>query len=159
MKIAKKQSNFIYFLTTFVFFACTNLYFSNLIVKKLSSGWTYSNNLINLIYIKNTGAAFSIMQHSTKVLIAISLIAIILMVYYILKNMETLLMKEIMFLSLLMAGIFGNLCERLAFGYVRDFFDLAFVTFPVFNISDVFINVGVFVIIILILLTKKPIKL
>lgn len=157
--MSKKQSNFIYFLTTFVFFTCTNFYFSNLIVQKLSSGWIYSNNLINLVYIKNTGAAFSIMQHSTKVLIAISITAIVLMVYYILKNMETLLMKELMFLSLLMAGIFGNLCERLAFGYVRDFFDLAFVTFPVFNISDMFINVGVFVIIILILLTKKPIKL
>jgi len=58
----------------------------------------------------------------------------------------------------LLAGILGNLYERIALGYVRDFFDLAFVNFPIFNISDIFINIGVLGIIILILLDKKPIK-
>lgn len=154
----KKQSNFIYFLVTFAFFTCVDFYFSNLIVHKLSSGWTYSNGFVNLNYIENTGAAFSVMQNNTTVLIVISFLALILMLYYIIKNLENLLMKELLCLSLLMAGIFGNLYERLVFGHVRDFFDVTFMNFPVFNISDVYINVGVFVIIILILLTKKPIR-
>lgn len=155
----KKQSNFIYFLTTFVFFVSVDFYFSNLIVNKLKSGWTYSGEFFNLFYIENTGAAFSVLQNNTVVLIVISFLALVLMLYYIIKNLENLLMKEILCLSLLMAGIFGNMYERLVYGHVRDFFDLTFMNFPVFNISDVFINVGVFVIIILILLTKKPIKL
>ena len=155
----KKLSNLIYFFVTFIFFVGVDFYLSNLIVSKLSSGWVFSNDIINLIYIKNTGAAFSILQNSTVVLIVISILALLLMLYYIIKNLDNLLMKELLCLSLLMAGIFGNLYERLVFGYVRDFFELAFVNFPVFNVSDVFINVGVFVIIVLILLTKKPIKL
>ena len=154
----KKLSNFIYFLVTFLFFLSVDFYFSNLIVNKLNSGWVYSNDFVNLFYIENTGAAFSVLQNSIGVLIIISFLALLFMLYYIIKNLENLLMKELLCLSLLMAGIFGNLYERLVFGYVRDFFDLTFVNFPVFNISDVFINVGVFVIIILILLTKRPIK-
>ena len=63
-------------------------------------------------------------------------------------------MKSIFFVSLLTAGIAGNLHERIVFGYVRDFFDLTFVNFPVFNISDIFINIGVIALIILILLKK-----
>lgn len=155
----KKTSNFIYFLTTFSFFIGVNLYFSNLIVNKLSNGWVYSNDLFNLVYEKNTGAAFSIMQHSTKFLIIISIIALIALFYYIIVNLNTIFKKEIFCLALLMAGMFGNLYERLVFGYVRDFFDLTFINFPVFNISDAFINVGVFAIILLILTTKKSIKL
>ena len=45
------------------------------------------------------------------------------------------------------------LYERIHFGFVRDFFKLNFIDFPVFNISDIFINIGVFVILILGLLT------
>ena len=63
-------------------------------------------------------------------------------------------MKSIFFVSLLTAGIAGNLHERIVFGYVRDFFELTFVNFPVFNISDIFINIGVIALIILILLKK-----
>ncbi len=44
-------------------------------------------------------------------------------------------------------------------GFVRDFFELTFISFPIFNVSDIFINIGVFGIIVLILLSKKPIKI
>ena len=63
-------------------------------------------------------------------------------------------MKSIFFSSILAAGIAGNLHERIVFGFVRDFFELKFVDFPVFNISDIFINIGVIALIILILIRK-----
>jgi len=81
------------------------------------------------------------------------------MIYFVAKNFENIFMRDIFFLSILTSGIVGNLLERLVFGYVRDFFELTFVNFPVFNISDVYINVGVLGIMVLILLTKKPIKI
>ena len=43
------------------------------------------------------------------------------------------------------------MCERIFFGYVRDFIKLNFVDFPVFNISDIFINIGVLGLIFIIL--------
>lgn len=155
----KKRSNLIYFLITFLVFTSTNLYLSSLIPNKLANGWDFSNNLLKIVYVQNTGAAFSIMQNSINFLIFASIIAVLLITYYIFKNIEGLRKKELFFLSLLTSGILGNLYERIAFGYVRDFFELTFVNFPIFNISDIFINIGVFGIIVMIILTKKPIKL
>lgn len=152
-------SKFGYFCVTCSFFTFLNFHFSTIIANKLSQGWHFSSSLIKLIYVENTGAAFSIMQDSTKFLIILSLIALWGIFYYVIRNLENLYMKEIFFVSFLVSGILGNLYERIFFGYVRDFFDLAFINFPIFNISDIFINIGVLGIIILILVTKKPIKL
>lgn len=151
----KKRSNFIYFLVTFLFFTVINFYFSNLIAYKVLHGWKFSGPLFKIVYIENTGAAFSIMENSTWILIFLSIIALIAIVFYMIKNLRKVSMKLIFVMSLLMAGICGNLYERLFLGYVRDFFDLAFINFPIFNISDIFINIGVIGIIIFILLSKK----
>jgi signal peptidase II len=155
----KKKNKFIYFLVACSFFTFANFYFSNLISYKLLNGWHFSNALLKLSYIENTGAAFSIMQDSTKFLIILSILALIFIVYYMIKNIENLFLKELFLASMLVSGIIGNLYERFFFGYVRDFFELNFVNFPIFNISDIFINISVVGIIILILLTKKSIKL
>lgn len=155
----KKKNKFRLFLSIFSFLATTNYYFSNLITHKLLQGWNFESSLVNIIYMENTGAAFSLMQNSTKFLIFLSIMALIAMFYYIIKHLETLEIKEVLFLSFLTSGILGNLYERIYLGYVRDFFDLAFSNFPVFNISDIYINIGVLGIIILILLSKKPIKI
>ena len=154
----RKLNKFLYFFVIFFLFTCFDFYFSNLFSHKLAQGWHFSNSLLNMIYVENTGAAFSILQNSTNFLIFISIIALLGLFYYVIKYAESIYMKEIFFLSFLTAGILGNLYERLFFGYVRDFFDLAFVNFPIFNISDIFINIGVVGIIILVLLTKKPMK-
>lgn len=155
----KRTTNLILFSISLLLFSVVNFYFSNLIALKLIDGKTYSLGLVDLIYVKNTGAAFSILQNATTFLIIISTLAVFLIAYYLFKNLRDDYMKENLFLALMLSGILGNLYERLAFGYVRDFFSLTFVNFPIFNISDIFINVGVFGIIILILLMKKPIKL
>ena len=154
-----KTSNTTYLFITVCFFLFVNLYFSNLLANKLASGWHYSDKLINLLYVQNTGAAFSILQNSTTLLIVFSFLALIAIAYFLFKNIDLMLKKEIFALSILLAGILGNLYERIHFGFVRDFFELTFCNFPIFNISDIFINIGVFGIIILIILTKKPIKL
>lgn len=155
----KKNSKFLYLIICILFFTGVNSYFSNLISSKLSSGAVYSNQFVNLIFVKNTGAAFSILENSTDFLVIMSIISIILILHYITRNIESLLIKELFCTSILLAGIFGNLYERIFYGYVRDYFDLVFINFPVFNVSDVFINIGVFAIIILIITTKRPIKL
>jgi len=155
----RKLSKFIYFAVTFLFFSYINFHFSNLISAKVASGWHLSGALVNIIDVKNTGAAFSILQNSTGFLIIVSVIALLTMFYFVIKNLENVLMRDIFFISILTSGIVGNMYERILFGYVRDFFELTFVNFPIFNISDVFINVGVLGIMGLILLTKKPIKI
>lgn len=148
-----------FFVLIFLLFLCLDFYFSNLISYKLLHGWSYSNSLIRLIYVENTGAAFSIMQNSTAFLVILSAFALLAMLYYIIRHVETIGTSGSFFLAFLGAGILGNMVERLVLGHVRDFFDLVFMDFPIFNISDVFINIGVVGIIFLILLTKKPIQI
>lgn len=151
----KKINNIIYFCVTFIFLTLSNFYVAQLIVNKLHHNWHYANSLFELIYVENTGAAFSIFQNSGTNLIIISTIILLSIFAYIVKNIKSSNMVELFFLSFLASGVFGNLIERIALGYVRDFFNLSFITFPIFNISDVYINIGVWGIIILILLSKK----
>lgn len=73
---------------------------------------------------------------------------------HVIKNIKSISLKTIFFISLLSAGIAGNLHERIIYGFVRDYFQLNFVNFPVFNISDIFINIGVIALIIMILIKK-----
>ena len=48
----------------------------------------------------------------------------------------------------IVGGCFGNLYDRLVFGYVRDFLNFEFMNFPVFNIADVSLCIGIFLIVI-----------
>lgn len=155
----KKHSKFAYLGVTAFFFTFVNFYFSNLISSKVLSGGNFESAFFNVIYAKNTGAAFSIMQNSTGLLVAISIVALFVMFYFVIKNFEHVFMRDIFFISILTSGIIGNMFERIFFGYVRDFFELTFINFPIFNISDVFITIGVLGIMVMILVTKKPIRI
>ena len=149
-----KTSKFIYFVICYVFFIFTNLYLSECLVEKLLSGYSLYNPIFSLNYVKNTGAAFNILQDARELLIILSVVALVLLVLYVLNHLKSISLKYCFFISILSAGIAGNLHERIAYGFVRDYFQLNFVNFPVFNISDIFINVGVIALIILILLKK-----
>ncbi len=149
-----KASKFIYFITCYVFFIFTDLYLSQIMVEKITGGYTLSNPVFSLNYVKNTGAAFSILQDSRELLIILSVVALVLLAMYVINHLKSISLKMCFFITILSAGIAGNLHERIALGYVRDYFQLNFIHFPVFNISDIFINVGVIALIILILLKK-----
>lgn len=150
----EKLSKYVYLTVCFVFFLFCNFYLSNELVYNLTHGLKYSNEFLTLNYIKNTGAAFSLLKDARELLIILSVAALVLILLYIIKHIKSLSMKSIFFIALLSAGIAGNLHERIAFGYVRDFFQLNFVNFPVFNIADIFINIGVIALIIMILIKK-----
>ena len=150
----EKLSKYVYLAVCFVFFLFCNYYLSNELVYNLTHGLKYSNEFLTLNYIKNTGAAFSLLKDARELLIILSVAALVLILLYIIKHIKSLSMKSIFFIALLSAGIAGNLHERIAFGYVRDFFQLNFVNFPVFNIADIFINIGVIALIIMILIKK-----
>ena len=150
----EKTSKFIYFVICYVFFIFTDLYLSNILVDKLVHGYRLSNSVFSLNYIKNTGAAFSILQNSRELLIILSMIALVLLALHVIHNLKSISLKYCFFIALLSAGIAGNLHERIIYGYVRDYFQLNFINFPVFNISDILINVGVIALIIMILIKK-----
>lgn len=149
-----KTAKFIYFIVCYVFFIFTNLYLSNILVENISNGLKISNPVFSLIYIQNTGAAFSILKDSRELLIILSMIALVLLFMHVVHHIKSISLKTCFFIAILSAGIAGNLHERIIYGFVRDYFHLNFVNFPVFNISDIFINLGVIALIIMILIKK-----
>lgn len=101
------------------------------------------DNFFSIVNITNTGAAFSILEGRTIFLIVLSIL-IILMLYRMISSFEKNRMNTFAF-GLLFGGIFGNLGDRLFLGMVRDFlkFRIFNYNFPVFNIADIAITVGV----------------
>ena len=136
-----------------IFFILSDIYFSDIILNSLRFNLC-KNSFCNLVYVKNTGAAFSLFENFETFLIAFSILAIIFLMVYTIKNLAKISCISVFFITILLAGISCNLYERLAFGYVRDFFSLSFINFPIFNISDVFINIGVIALIIIITKNK-----
>lgn len=154
-KSVEKTSKFIYFVVCYAFFIFTDLYLSNIMVENLHNGLRVSNPVFSLNYVKNTGAAFSILQNSRELLIILSVVALVLLALHVIHHLKSISLKSCFFIALLSAGIAGNLHERIIYGFVRDYFQLNFIHFPVFNISDIFINIGVIVLIVMILLKRK----
>lgn len=144
-----KAGKIIYFLISVVFFVVFDLILSNETLRSLAD--IPQNPILDLIYVKNTGAAFSILQDARVFLISFSVIAIILIIAYTIKHLERASTIALFWISMLISGIFCNMYERIVLGFVRDFFKLNFINFPVFNISDIFINVSVFAIVIIII--------
>jgi len=104
-------------------------------------------NLLSFAYTQNWGIALGLLGDGglpTKwILVAVSSVAVIFVTGYLLRasKNDKLLMTA---LSLLLAGILGNLLDRLLHGYVIDFitFHHNEWTFPVFNLADTAISIG-----------------
>ena len=144
-----KNSKIIYLILTAIFFIFANFYFSDIILR---NGFLLPENpLLDITYIQNRGAAFNIFEGYKAFLIVFSLIACLVLMFYVIKHIQKISVFGLFFISLLLSGIFNNMCERLFFGFVRDYINLNFINFPVFNISDIFINIGVIGIIVIIL--------
>jgi signal peptidase II len=101
-------------------------------------------NFFYITKIENTGAAWGSLSGNTVLLSVISILVFFLLLKYVLK--EKLNSLRTIYYSMLFAGILGNLIDRLFFGYVTDFLNFYIFSYdyPVFNIADIFIVLGVF---------------
>ena len=99
--------------------------------------------LFKLDFIKNYGAAFNILSGSRIFLSLISVIFSIFLIYLILRNDSSIFLDYYAY-SCILGGTIGNGIDRITNGFVVDFINLNIITFPVFNIADIFINVGFF---------------
>lgn len=108
-------------------------------------------NFFSLTYYQNKGAAWGLMSNAVPILIIFSLI-ILLIIYHYMYSFK-INKRNIIAFGLLIGGIVGNLLDRILFGYVKDFLDFKILgyDFPVFNISDCAIVIGIILLIIAVL--------
>lgn len=96
-------------------------------------------SIMSFTYVRNTGAAFSMMSGRTAFLVVLPLIVMILAVWYMEKHKREHWTMYVA-LSFIIGGGLSNMADRLIFGYVTDMFDFHF--WPVFNVADIFICTG-----------------
>lgn len=134
---------YVYFILCFIFWLFLALFSSKLIVDNLTSGHHYSNLVFSLHYVKNSGAAFSLLQNAREFLIIVSIVATTFLFMYVHNHIRNIHLISVSFISLLSAGIMANCHERIVLGFVRDYIHLNFMNFPIFNVADIFITIGV----------------
>ncbi len=98
-------------------------------------------HILELTYVKNTGAAFSLFASHTWALTLISLVMSLVLAVALWKNFFHHPLGKIA-LTLLLAGAVGNLLDRLFRGYVVDMFNVLFMRFAVFNVADMCVVAG-----------------
>ncbi len=97
-------------------------------------------DLVYMTSVRNTGAAYNILQDHTRILtyIVAGILAVILL--YVLISWKGLSKTTRCAFAMILGGGFANLIDRYFLGYVVDFIDIKVI--PVFNIADIFICVG-----------------
>jgi signal peptidase II len=95
---------------------------------------------LRIVHWKNTGAAFGIGQGLNVFFMLLSLVVIVVIIYYFPRIPRSDVFFKVA-LSMQLGGAIGNLSDRFTQGYVTDFISVG--TFPVFNVADSCITVGV----------------
>ena len=102
--------------------------------------------LFSIDYVKNYGAAFNILSGNRVFLSTISSL-ITLYLIYLIFNKNDANNLDLLSYSFVLGGSIGNGIDRITKGYVIDFINLNYINFPVFNIADISINIGLIFII------------
>ena len=97
--------------------------------------------ILELTYVENTGAAFSIFSKHTWALALVSLVMSAVLALALWKGLFKHPFGKLA-LTLLLAGAVGNLIDRACRGYVVDMFNVLFMRFAVFNVADICVVLG-----------------
>ncbi len=112
-------------------------------------------DVLSLNHIRNTGAAWSMLEGKMWLFAIITIIAVIVVVTLMIKNQRKGSRWLMIGLSLILAGAIGNFIDRVRLGYVVDMFQTDFMNFPIFNVADITLVCGVVCILIYIILDEK----
>ena len=113
-------------------------------------------NVFQLHYLENRGAAFGMLQNQRAFFIFSFIIIIAAIIYLYMKLPVTKRFIPLHLCGILVvSGAVGNMIDRLRLSYVVDFFYFELINFPIFNVADIYVVVGVFLLAILILFVYK----
>lgn len=101
-------------------------------------------HIIELRYLLNRGAAFSMLDGKQKLLLVVTGVALCAVAWYLFVRCRKPAMRWVrVALVLILAGGIGNFIDRALNGQVVDYLNFLFIRFPIFNFADICICVGV----------------
>jgi signal peptidase II len=109
---------------------------------KLTESLPLWSGVFHLTYVTNTGAAFSLFSQGGSWLRWLSLVVSLGLMALAWFGPPLITFEQLGY-GFILGGALGNGIDRFAAGYVVDFLDFQLIKFPIFNLADVFINVGI----------------
>ncbi len=111
-------------------------------------------NFFYITHWRNKGAAWGILQNGRLLFIPLTIVISIVLIYILFKTNSRMLKFS---LSLILAGAIGNLIDRVFVGSVVDFlqFFIGSYPFPVFNVADMMVDIGAFILIVYMIFFQK----
>lgn len=112
--------------------------------------------VMELEYLENRGAAFGILQNQQWLFILLFFLFVTAVIIFYCRMPLDKKYLPVQIISLfLIAGGLGNLIDRIRLGYVIDFFYFSLINFPIFNVADIYVTVGMMILFILLIFYYK----
>lgn len=143
MKKFLKHNGFLFLIATFVI--VVDQLTKALVRQNLALGEAWApipaiGDFFRFLYWQNRGAAFGTLQYAGPILTIVRIaIALFIIIFYQKTEIKDMLVK--ISLSLMLGGAVGNLVDQFTLGFVTDF--IAVGRFPVFNVADSCVTIGV----------------
>lgn len=113
-------------------------------------------DVLQLTYLKNTGGILGVLQNQTLFIMFIVIVLVLIVVYFLAKLPDKPKFNILhLTLSCLLSGAFGNLLDRIRFGYVVDFIYFIGIDFPIFNCADILISISTIILLFLLIFYYK----
>lgn len=114
------------------------------------------NNVLELRYLENTGAAFGLMKGMRKLFLLITPFICLFLFIISIKLYDRKRMRALCYCFLFItAGAIGNFIDRLLYAYVVDFIYVSLIDFPIFNVADIYVTCGSIVLLLLLIFKYK----
>ena len=157
-----KTNKFNYLIYLFIVVSLVSLdqYTKSIILNyfELYESKTIIDGFFSLTYVQNFGAGFSIMQNARTTFLIITPICLIGFTYLFIRSNDKLSKTALL---LMISGTIGNFIDRIVRVYVVDFLDFIIFgwDFPIFNVADIFLTIGVCLYIIALIKEEKDAKI
>mgnify|MGYP003976837905 FL=1 len=144
-KKKQKKVNYYFFILSFILVAidqASKFYIRSIFI--LGDSIPLFGNFFRFTYLQNTGVSFGLFKGNNMFFVVLSIIALAYFIYLFATEKEF----QVQY-SLVIAGVIGNVIDRIHLGYVVDFIDIG--SYSVFNVADSCISIGVMWIIFLLI--------
>ncbi len=140
------------------FFCACVLILLDLVTKRLAvihlkdqAPFVLWEGVFELRYLENRGAAFGILQNGRMLFLPMTILLLILIVYFYFRRIpcERRYLWMDVIAVLFFSGAIGNFTDRIINGYVVDFFYFVLIDFPIFNVADIYVSVAAAVLVLL----------
>ncbi|MBD5460415.1 MAG: signal peptidase II [Lachnospiraceae bacterium] len=153
-----KDKMFLIFLLIFAILLAADQYTKYLAVAHLkgSDSIKLIDGVLELHYVTNTGAAWSLLEGKKYILLIMGVVILAALLFCLLKIPDHKKYNILYYLAgATAAGAVGNMIDRVHYGYVVDFIYFSLIDFPVFNVADICITVSVIILGVVILFVYK----